>query len=86
MITNLVQVQFKSKYGDDYGGRPYTYVADVPLLVGDIVKVPTANGDSDARVCRIDVPESECGFPIDRLRHITEPATPGGGMFAGFFD
>ncbi len=86
MITNLVQVQFKSKYGNDYGGRSYTYVADVPLLVGDIVKVPTANGDSDARVCRIDVPESECGFPIDRLRHITEPATPGGGMFAGFFD
>lgn len=86
MITNLVQVQFKSKYGNDYGGRPYTYVADVPLLVGDIVKVPTANGDSDARVCRIDVPESECGFPIERLRHITEPATPGGGMFAGFFD
>lgn len=86
MITNLVQVQFKSKYGDTYAGRPYTYVADVPLLVGDIVKVPTANGDSDARVCRIDVPESECGFPIDRLRHITEPATPGGDLFAGFFN
>ena len=86
MITNLVQVQFKSKYSDTYGGRPYTYAADVPLQVGDIVKVPTANGDSDARVCRIDVPESECNFPLDRLRHITEPATPGGSIFDGFFN
>lgn len=85
-MADLVQVQFKSRYNDTYGGRPYTYAADVPLQVGDIVKVPTANGDGDAKVCRINVPETECGFPLDRLRHITEPATPGGGMFDGFFD
>lgn len=83
---SIVQVQFKSRYGDTYSGRPYSYVADVPVNVGDIVKVPTASGDGEAKVCRIDVPESECGFPVDRLRHITEPATPGGGLFAGFFD
>ena len=82
---SIVQVQFKSRYNDSYGGRAYSYVADVPVSVGDIVKVPTANGDGEAMVFRIDVPESECGFPIDRLRHITEPATPGGGMFAGFY-
>lgn len=83
---DLVQVQFKSKYGDTYGGRPYTYAADVPLQVGDIVKVPTANGDGEAKVCRVNIPEDECGFPIEKLRHITEPATPGGNLFSGFFD
>ena len=66
----LVQVQFKSRYNDSFGGRAYTYVADVPLQEGDIVTVPTASGESEARVCRINVPESECGFPVDKLRHI----------------
>ena len=83
---SIVQVQFKSRYGDTYSGRAYSYVADIPVSVGDIVKVPTSNGDGEAKVCRIDVPESECGFPVDRLRHITEPATPGGDLFAGFFN
>lgn len=82
---DIVQVQFKSKYGDTYGGRPYSYIADIPVQVGDIVKVPTSNGDGEAKVCRVGVTEAECGFPVDRLRHITEPATPGGGMFAGFY-
>ena len=84
-MTNLVQVQFKSRYGDSYGGRAYSYVADIPVQVGDIVKVPTANGDGEAKVCRIDVPERECGFPVERLRHITEPATPGANLFEGFY-
>ena len=82
---SIVQVQFKSRYGDTYGGRAYSYIADVPVSVGDIVKVPTANGDGDAKVCRVDVPLIECGFPADRLRHITEPATPGKNPFEGFF-
>lgn len=82
---SIVQVQFKRRYDDTYGGRAYSYVADVPVSVGDIVKVPTANGDGEAKVCRVDVPESECGFPVDRLRHITEPATPAGSPFEGFF-
>lgn len=83
---DIVQVQFKSRYNDTYGGRAYSYAADVPLKVGDLVKVPTANGDGEAKVCRVNVPEAECGFPVDMLRHITEPATPGGSLFDGFFD
>lgn len=84
---DIVQVQFKSLYSKMFVGRAYSYVADIPVQVGDIVKVPTAtNGYLEAKVCRVGVTEAECGFPVDRLRHITEPATPGGGMFAGFFD
>lgn len=84
-MTNLVQVQFKSRYGEGYGGACYTYIADVPLVVGDIVKVPTKFGESEARVCRVDVPEDEVKGFRDKLKHITEPATAGEGLFDEFF-
>lgn len=84
-MTNIVQVQFKSRYRDEFCGNAYTYIADVPLLVGDIVKVPTKFGDSEARVCRIDVPESEIPAWCGELRHITEPASPSGTIFDDFF-
>lgn len=85
MQTNLVQVQFKNRYGEGYGGRPYTYIADQPLMVGDIVTVPTKFGDSEAKVTRIDVPEEEVSSFRDALRHITEPATVSGGLFDDFY-
>lgn len=87
-MTDLVQVQFKNSHTDGYGGRLYTYIADVALQEGDIVKVPTISGDTEARVCRIDVPESELPkwLSRDKLRHITEPATPPTDMFAAFFN
>lgn len=83
---NLVQVQFKNRYGDGYGERAYTYVADVPLAVGDIVTVPTQHGEGEARVCRVNVPTSELPpfLKEEQLRHITEAGTPG-GLFDGFF-
>lgn len=84
-MTNLVQVQFKSRYGDWYGGACYTYAADVPLVVGDIVNVPTKFGNSEARVCRVDVPEDEVKGFRDKLKHITEPATAGESLFDEFF-
>lgn len=84
-MTELVQVQFKNRNGDRFDGRAYTYIADTPLMVGDVVKVPTKYGDSDARVCRIDVPEDEVAAFRDRLLHITEPAEISGGTFDEFF-
>ncbi|MBS5134884.1 MAG: hypothetical protein KHZ05_05515 [Oscillospiraceae bacterium] len=84
-MTDLVQVQFRSRYGSGYSGAAYTYRADVPLSVGDVVTVPTKWGDSEARVCRVDVPEEEVAKFHGELRHITEPATPGGGLFDDFF-
>lgn len=80
---DFVQVQFKSRYSDQYSGRAYTYISDVPLEVGDMVTVPTANGDGEARVCRVGIPEAEArGGYRGEFRHITTPATPG-GLFAG---
>lgn len=84
-MANLVQVQFKSRYGSGYGGNAYTYIADTPLAVGDIVTVPTRFGESEARVCRIDVPESEVEHFRDQLRHITEQASVSESLFDEFF-
>ena len=85
MITNIVQVQFKNRYGEGYGGTNYTYIADVPVSVGDIVKVPTRYGDSEAKVSRVNVPEDEIPPFCGELLHITVPATPG-DLFNDFFN
>lgn len=81
---SIVSVQFKSRYSDTYGGKEYAYLSDVPVSEGDIVKVPTKFGDTEAKVARVDVPESEIPSYME-LKHITEAATPGGDLFAGFF-
>ena len=81
---SIIAVQFKGRYSDAYGSREYAYYADVPVSVGDIVKVPTKFGESEARVCRVDVPESEIPAYME-LKHITEAASPCGSMFDEFF-
>lgn len=72
---NIVTVQFRTLYGDGYGGIGYNYIADEPLKVGDIVTVPTFHGDGEARVCRVDVPESDLPkwLTVKDLKHITAP-------------
>lgn len=82
---SLVQVQFRNRYGEGYSGARYTYIADVPLEVGDIVTVPTKFGDNEACVCRVNVPEDEVKGFRDKLKHITEPATVSKGLFDDFF-
>lgn len=79
----LVQVQFKNRFSNTYSGSAYTYYADMPVQVGDIVKVPTKYGTNEAKVCRVNVPESEIPSWMD-VKHITEPATPCGTMFDEF--
>ena len=85
--TDIVQVQFKDHRFDGFSGRAYTYIADVPLAVGDIVTVPTANGEGEARVLKVNVTEAELPnwLSRDKLKHITQSATPA-GVFAEFFN
>ena len=69
----IINVQFKNKKNDSYGGRPYSYRCEIPATPGDIVKVPTAYGDSNARVLEIDVPESRVDERIlPQLKTVTE--------------
>lgn len=80
---NLVYVQFESRYKPGtYTGGTYSYIADIPLEVGDTVKVPTKFGETTAKVVRVNVPVTEIGCRVGELRHITEPATAG-DLFSG---
>ena len=57
--SNYVGVQFQSKHNaDEFSGRVYSYKTAIDLSVGDIVVVPTSNGEGVARVSEINVPES----------------------------
>lgn len=81
-MPKLVAVQFRSRYKQDtFSGREFTYIADVPLSVGDIVNVPTKYGTSEARVSRVDVQITEIACRVGQLLHITEAPTIG-GLFA----
>lgn len=83
-MWNLVEIQFESRYKPGtFTGNAYTYIADVPLVVGDIVNVPTKYGDRTARVCRVDVPIGDIQCRVGELRHITEAPAIGGTLFAG---
>ncbi|MCL2357612.1 MAG: hypothetical protein FWC70_10785 [Defluviitaleaceae bacterium] len=68
---SIVLVKFQSKKNpDDFSGKEYSYIAGIPLNVGDIVKVPTANGFGIGKVVEIDVPSNKIGCPLDKLKRI----------------
>ena len=76
---NIVQVQFKNRYNGRFGGTNYSYIAEVPVSAGDIVRVPTAYGESEAKVVRTEVPETELPkwLKPESLKRITIPAVSG---------
>lgn len=67
---NIVAVQFKSRYTDEFQGREYSYFAAHPLAVGDVVEVPAGSGTGLARVSRVNVPFDEVRAFADRLKTI----------------
>ena len=55
----IINVQFKDKKYGIFTGSKYSYRCDIPgVQVGDILIAPTVRGDSEVRVCAIQVPES----------------------------
>ncbi len=68
-----------------YSGCKYTYIADHPVVVGDIVNVPTKYGDRKAKVVRTEVPIGDIQCRVGQILHITEPAIAGDDLFSGFF-
>jgi hypothetical protein len=83
---DLVNVQFRDRESGEFKGRIFSYIADIPLKEGDVVKAPTKYGTREARVCRIGVPIDGIQCSVSDLRHIKEAATPRGDIFKGFFD
>lgn len=58
MSKSIVGINYKNKSTGEFGGKTYNYFCELDVSVGDIVNVPTANGDSVARICEVNVPES----------------------------
>lgn len=52
----IISVQFKSKFNGQWYGNNYSYICDFPVKKGDIVKVPTKFGDSEAIVRNTNIP------------------------------
>ena len=76
MESKIVEIQFESRLNPGtFAGKEYSYIADIPVNVGDIVKAPTRNGVGTALVRRVDVPITEIQCRVGELRHITEAST-----------
>lgn len=59
MEKTIIGVQYKDKKTGEYGGRAYSYFCTLPVVEGDIVLAPTANGDSLAQVSEVNMSESK---------------------------
>lgn len=60
METNIIGVKFENEYVPrTFDGKSYSYLTEIELNVGDIVKAPTKFGTSIARVSRVNIPENE---------------------------
>lgn len=71
----IVGVQFQNKWNNEFTGRVYSYNCEIPVAIGDIVSVPTANGESTARVCETDIPLERVPLHIRSiLKTITKKA------------
>ena len=60
MNTNIIAVKYEDKFiPRTFSGKSYSYFTIIKLNEGDIVKAPTQNGASIARVSRVNIPEDE---------------------------
>ncbi len=83
--VNIVNVMYEDRHNPGYfSGAVYSYIADHPVAVGDIVKVPTRYGDREAKVVKIGIPVNDIQCRVGQLLHITEPAIAGGDLFDAF--
>lgn len=70
---SIIKVSFEDRQqAGTFKPGGYTYVADIPVQLGDIVIAPTKFGQNRAKVIALDVPPAEYAAFADRLRHITE--------------
>ena len=57
-MSEIVAVKFQSKFNpSEFYGNEYHYRAAIPLKVGDIVDLPTKNGDGIGIVTKTGIPE-----------------------------
>jgi len=72
---NIVAVNFESrKEPGMFYGKEYSYNSAINLKVGDMVLVPSNNGESRALVKRVGIDESELNFEPSLLKTIEKLA------------
>lgn len=52
----IISVQFKSKFDGKWYGNKYHYLCNFSVKKGDVVRVPTKFGDSEAIVRDVNIP------------------------------
>lgn len=68
---SIVSVQFQNKQNPEiFSGREYSYFTAIPLKAGDVVAVPTKNGEGKAKVVKIGIKESELSCDLNILKTI----------------
>ena len=68
---DIVSVVFQNKKDPcKFEGREYNYKAAIPLNIGEIVIVPTKNGEGKAKVVQTSIKESEIRFDPNLLKTI----------------
>jgi hypothetical protein len=79
---DIVFVQFRRKHSKEkFSEKEYSFFADIPLNIGDLVYVPTKYGKGVAKVTKTDVQAYQVGCDLGLLKHITsftEEETPDG--------
>lgn len=91
-MPEIVQIVFENRENPGtYGGKRFSYIADYPVSVGDVVTVPTKYGDRTACVCHVNVQPDKIGCEVEMLQHIEAPAdeaesTDSGDLFDDFFN
>lgn len=71
----IVNVQFKNRRTEGFGRQMYSYLCMMDVKVGDLVKLPTVNGDGIGRVAEINVSTDRVDSRIlPKLKCITEYA------------
>lgn len=76
----IVEVIFRKRGENEYGGRPYSYETELDVKVDDIVVCPTASGLNYGKVVRTNVDREE--IPPnwrDSLREIVDVVEDGNG-------
>ena len=75
---SIIAVRFQSKKKpDEFTEREYTYYADVPFTVGEIILAPTSKGTAVVRVCRTDMTDADIDDNIrPYIRTIEERVKP----------
>lgn len=75
----IVEVIFRKRGENEYGGRPYSYETELDVKVGDIVVCPTAGGALNyGKVVRTNIDREEIDPRWrDSLREIVDFASEG---------